>query len=66
MRGFHRTKRNQANLVWLAAFRAPSERIARKSLPPSGDRSKAVMVMVIVKLLLAKIIGWGWHAVKAN
>jgi len=24
-------------------------------MPPSGDRSKAVMVMVIVRLLLAKI-----------
>jgi hypothetical protein len=28
-------------------------------LPPSGERSKAVMVMVIVRLLAAKIIGCG-------
>jgi hypothetical protein len=26
-------------------------------LPPSGDRSKAVMRMIIVRLLLAKITG---------
>jgi hypothetical protein len=32
-------------------------------LPPSGDRSKAVMVMVIARLLLAKIIGvWATNA----
>jgi hypothetical protein len=28
-------------------------------LPPSGDRSKAVIVMVIVRLLLGEIIGSG-------
>jgi hypothetical protein len=57
MCGFlQRTKRNQANLVWLARFfERQRTRVSRASpLPPSGDRSKAVMVMVIVKLLWRK------------
>jgi hypothetical protein len=36
-------------------------------LPPSGDRSKAVMVMVIVKLLLGENHRLrDWQAVKVN
>jgi hypothetical protein len=36
-------------------------------LPPSGDRSKAVIVMVIVRLLLGQNHRLrGWQAVKAN
>src|ERR1700722_14655119 len=43
-------------------------RVSRASpLPPSGDRSNAVMVMVIVRLLLGQNHRLrGWQAVKAN
>jgi hypothetical protein len=64
MRGFlHRTERNKANRVGLTHFfkRPANARITRQ-LPPSGDRSKAVMVMVIVRLLLGenhRMPGWG-------
>jgi hypothetical protein len=41
-----------------ASSSAQRTRVSRASpLPRSGDRSKAVMVMVIVKLLPGKIIG---------
>ena len=55
MRRFlHRSKRNQANPVGLAHFfkRPANARITRQS--PSGDRSKAVMVMVIMRLRLGE------------
>jgi hypothetical protein len=35
-------------------------------LPPSGDRSKAVMVMVIVRTPDENRRLWAWQAVKAN
>ena len=53
MCGFlHRPERNKTNLVRSAHFlqRPANARITRQSLAaPSGDRSKAVMVMVIVR-----------------
>ena len=47
---------------------AQRTRVSRAGpLPPSGDRSKAVMVIVIVKLLPTKNHRpRGWQAVKAN
>jgi len=53
MRGFlHRTERKKTNVVRLAYFfkRPAHTHITRQSLAAIGDRSKAVMVMVIVKL----------------
>jgi hypothetical protein len=53
MRGFlHRTERHKANLVGLAHFFERPVCHAPVPLPPSGERSKAVMVMVIVRFLV--------------
>ena len=66
MRGFlHRSERNKANLVGLTHFlkRPANARITRQSTL----RSKAVMVMVIVRLLLGENHRLrGWQTVKAN
>jgi hypothetical protein len=51
-RGFlQRSKRNQTNIIRLANFleRPANAHVTRKSLAPSGDRSKAVMVGVMGK-----------------
>ena len=62
MRRFlHRTKRNQANLVGPVHFFKRQQTVYHASpLPPSGSRSKAVMVMVIVRLLVEshRLRGW--------
>ena len=59
MRRFlHRTERNKANLVGLAHLlkRPATARIPRQSPAAIGDRSNAVMVMVIARLLLGRWI----------
>jgi hypothetical protein len=58
---FHRSKRNKANFVGQPCFfkRPAHARIARKTFAASGERSNAVMVMVIVNLLEEAILTRG-------
>src|SRR3954447_6638944 len=63
-----RTETRRTSYGWPTSSSAQRTRVSRASpLPPSGDRSKAVMIMVIVRHLLGQNHRLrGWQAVKAN